>query len=201
VPASSTIPVRYNQASNVWRQGILNPSAERTHVVNMVKAGRNTSATTQFVRLQTGCRYKSMWKAIPIAFMSTKPSPYQTSSQHCYTMSSPHLHSQADSGYQQRTAQPPYTLPAAPAPRPPSAVLVRVESVLTIEKAAVEHFALICTNTYEWKPISAADVQRLGALNIPTQIVLDGVSSGDSSFTGNEPERRYVFKSSSTISR
>ena len=122
-------------------------------------------------------------------------------------MSSPHLPSQANSGYQQRTVQPLHTLAPAPAPRPQTTVLVRVESVLTIGQAAVgqselcEHFAEVCTNTYQWTPISAADVQRLSALNIPAQIVLSGVPSGDSSFTGNEPEQRYVSKSSSTISR
>ena len=64
-----------------------------------------------------------------------------------------------------------------------------------------KHFAEVCTNTYELTPISAADVQRLGALNIPGQIVLNGMPSGDSSFAGNEPEQRYVFKTSSTIFR
>jgi hypothetical protein len=67
----------------VCRQGILNLSAERTHVVNLVKAGRNTSATTQFVRLQPGCRYKTVQEAILITFIKTKSSPYRNSSIHC----------------------------------------------------------------------------------------------------------------------
>jgi hypothetical protein len=60
-----------------------------------------------------------------------------------------------------------------------------------------QHFAEVCTNTYEWTTVSAADVQRLGALYIPTQIILNGVPSDDSSFIGKEPEQRYVLKSSS----
>jgi hypothetical protein len=59
-------------------------SAERTHVVNMVKAGRNTSATTQFVRLQPGCRYKTVQEGILVTFITTKSSPYQNSSIHCF---------------------------------------------------------------------------------------------------------------------
>jgi len=133
--------------------------------------------------------------------MSTKSSPYRTSSQHSYTMSCPHLHSQADSGYQQRTAQSPHTLPAAPAPGSQSTEIVRVETVLTIGRGEVEYFAKIRTDTYKWEPISEAVMQKLLALNIPTRTVLDGEPSGDSSFAGNEPEQRYVSKSSSTISR
>lgn len=59
-----------------------------------------------------------------------------------------------------------------------------------------EHFAEVCTNTYDWIPISAADVQKLVDLNIPSQTLLDEVPPGLSPFTGTEPEQTYVFRTS-----
>lgn len=59
-----------------------------------------------------------------------------------------------------------------------------------------EHFAEVCTNTYEWMPISAADRQKLVDLNVPSQIIPNEVPSGLSTFSGNEPEQRYDFKTS-----
>lgn len=126
-------------------------------------------------------------------------------------MSFPHLPSQANSGHQQRTAQLPHAqapaqasaLAPASAPRSQSRVAVRVQCVLTMGQAAdgqsdlYEHFAEVCT--YEWTPISAAAVQKLGALNIPVKVVINEVPSGISSATGNEPKQRYVFKSSASI--
>jgi hypothetical protein len=120
-------------------------------------------------------------------------------------MSFQHLPSQANSGYQQRTAQVPHAQAPAPAPRSQSRVTVRVQSVLTIGQAAdgqsdlCEHFAEVCT--YEWTPIPAAAVEKLGALNIPVQVVINEVPSGITPSTGNGPKQRYVFKYSSANSR
>lgn len=59
-----------------------------------------------------------------------------------------------------------------------------------------EHFAKVCTNTYEWMPISAADVQKLVALEIPVQVMYNEEPSDLSPLTGIEQEQRYVFKTS-----
>jgi hypothetical protein len=125
--------------------------AERTHVVNMVKAGRNTSATTQFVRLQTNFRDKSMQEAIIIAFMSTKPSPYQTSSIHCCNdaIPAPSLASRIRlpaAGHP--AAQPSHAL----APRPQSMVVIGTQSVFMTRQATGGQSDL-CQHMYSYKPL------------------------------------------------
>lgn len=62
------------------------------------------------VRLQNGCRYKTVQGAILVAFISAQSSTYRTRAYSTTLMSSPNLPSQADSGYQQQTAQPPGVL-------------------------------------------------------------------------------------------
>lgn len=64
------------------------------------------------------------------------------------------------------------------------------------QSALCEHFAKVCTTTYEWIPISAADVQKLVALKIPVEVMYNEEPSDLSPFTGIKQEQRYVFKTS-----
>jgi hypothetical protein len=106
--------------------------------------------------------------------------------------------SQANSGYQQSATQPHHAL----APRSQSMVVLGTQSVLMIGQATsgqsglCQHFAEVCKSTYQWMPVSETDMQRLGALNVPSQVVLIGTPSGVSPFTGNVPEQKYVSKPS-----
>ena len=113
-------------------------------------------------------------------------------------MSIPYLpSSQANSGYQQRAAQPPHAL----APHSQSMVVLETQSVLMIGQATggqsglCQHFAKVCTSTHQWMPVSETDMQRLGALNVPSQVLI-GMPSGVSPSTGNGPEQKYVSKPS-----
>jgi len=113
-------------------------------------------------------------------------------------MSFPHLpSSQANSGYQQRATQPPHAL----VPRPQSKDILGFQSVLMPGQAAgsqsdlCQQFAEVRTSTYEWVLVSI-DMQRPGALNVPSQIVPGGVPSGMPPFTRNGPEQKYVLKPS-----
>ena len=114
-------------------------------------------------------------------------------------MSFPHLpSSQANSGYQQRATQPPHAL----VPRPQSKDILGFQSVLMPGQAAGsrsdlwQQFAEVRTTTYEWVLVSITDMQRPGALNVPSQTVPGGVPSGMPPFTGNGPEQKYVSKPS-----
>jgi hypothetical protein len=112
-------------------------------------------------------------------------------------MSFPHLpSSQANSGYRQQATQRPRAL----APRPHSMVVLGFQSVLIPGQATgsqsdiCQHFAEVMTSTCEWVLVSTTDMQRLGAPNGPSQIVLNGVPSATLPCTGNAPEQKYVSK-------
>jgi hypothetical protein len=113
-------------------------------------------------------------------------------------MSFPHLpSSQANSGYQQRATQPPHAL----VPRPQSKDILGFQSVLMPGQATgiqsnLWQYAEVRTSTYEWVLVAITDMQRPGALNVPSQIVPGGVPSGMPLFTGNGPEQKYVSKPS-----
>jgi hypothetical protein len=113
-------------------------------------------------------------------------------------MSIPYLpSSQANSGYQQRAAQPHHAL----APHSQYMVVLETQSVLMIGQATggqsglCQHFAKVCTSTHQWMPVSETDMQRLSALNVSSQVLI-GMPSGVSPSTGNGPEQKYVSKPS-----
>ena len=116
-------------------------------------------------------------------------------------MSFPHLpSSQAHSGYQQRATQPPHAL----VPRPQSKDILGFQSVLMPGQATgiqsnLWQYAEVRTSTYEWVLVAITDMQRPGALNVPSQIVPGGVPSGMPPFTGNGPEQKYVSKPSQRL--
>jgi len=117
------------------------------------------------------------------------------------TMSIPYLpSSQANSGYQQRATQPHHAL-ATPSQ---SMVVLETQSVLMMEQATggqsglCQHFAKVCTSTHQWMPVSETHLQRLGALNVPSKVLIR-TPSGVSPSTGNEPEQG-MFQSRHNIS-
>jgi hypothetical protein len=63
---------------------VFRPTSRSLASVNILKANRNTSATTQFVRLQPDCRYKTVQEAILITSITTEPSPYHNLSKHFF---------------------------------------------------------------------------------------------------------------------
>ena len=68
---------------------VFRPTSRSLASVNILNASRNTSATTQFVRLQPGCRYNTVHGAILITSITIKPSPYHNSSIHCFNQVAP----------------------------------------------------------------------------------------------------------------
>jgi hypothetical protein len=117
-------------------------------------------------------------------------------------MSSPKLSPQTDPGCQQQTAQPPDALAPGLASSPQSTVYVRVQSLPPIGQGVggssvlCQHFAEVCTSTYDWIPISEADAQKLVALKIPSQVVFNEVPSDVFPSNDVESEQRWVFKTS-----
>lgn len=122
-------------------------------------------------------------------------------------MSFQQLPPQANSGHQQRAAHPPNALAPGLVSSPQSTFYVRVQSLPTIGQGMGgpldfrQHFVEVGTITYNWEPISAADVQELAALNIPVQVIRRAVASGMPLPTGNGPNQGYVLKSASPNSR
>lgn len=118
-------------------------------------------------------------------------------------MSFQQLPPQANSSHQQRTAHPPNALAPGLVASPQSTFYVRVQSLPTIGQGMgglsdfCQHFAEVGTITYNWEPISTADVHELAALRIPVQVIRGAVASGMPLPTGNGPHQRYVLKSAS----
>jgi len=137
-----------------------------------------------------------LWNIISINCLK-----YKHRAQTAATMSIPYLpSSQTNPGYQQRATQPHRAL----APHSQSMVVLETQSVLMIGQATggqsglCQHFAKVCTSTHQWMPVSETDMQRLGALNVPSQALI-GTPSDVSPSTGNGPEQKYVSKPSQHI--
>ena len=64
-----------------------------------------------------------------------------------------------------------------------------------------QHFAEVGTITYNWEPITTAEVHELAALRIPVQVNPGAVAPGMPLPIGNGPNQRYVLKSASPNSR
>lgn len=117
-------------------------------------------------------------------------------------MSSHNLPSQADSSNQQQIAQPLDASAPTPVPRQQLTVIVGVQSVLKSGQPAYDHsnscahFAELCSNTYSWMQISAADAQKLVAMRIPSQVVPHEVPSDHFPSDDVKSEQTNVFNTS-----